>query len=74
MQGTSWPLAQSIFVSRTMPSSLISRRGLAASSMSSSGTRSIRAGSSPWAGVLTSNSTGDGSSVNVDFDMQGPFL
>ena len=37
MQGTSWPLEQSIFASRSMPSSPISRRGLAASSMCSSG-------------------------------------
>ena len=57
-----------------MPSSLISRRGLAASSMCSSATRSILAGSSSPARVLTSNSTGDGSSVNVDLDMLGPFV
>ena len=66
MQGISWPVRHSIAASRSIPSWEISRRALAASSISSRAMRSIRRSIGESA-IVTSNRAGRGSRAGLGF-------
>src|SRR3954451_5492075 len=69
MQGTSWPVRQSMAASRSRPSRLIWRRWLGASWTCSSATRASVPSARAWGTGVTSNSAGSGPATGPGWGM-----